>query len=137
MLNAKQSKFVSEYAIDLNATQAAIRAGYSGKTAYSQGQRLLKKVEVAEAIEFKQQALAVRNEITRDEVVGYLREAIEIARKIEAPNALAQAAYKLAVVCGLDAPQRQEVTQKQAPPQLPAVEELLAGYLVKRGKLNS
>ena len=128
MLNAKQSKFASEYAIDFNATQAAIRAGYSGKTAYSQGQRLLKKAEVAAAIELKQQALAVRNEITRDEVVGYLREAIEIARRIEAPNALAQAAYKLAVVCGLDAPQRQEITQTQAPPPLPAVEELLAGY---------
>jgi phage terminase small subunit len=45
-LNEKQKRFVEEYMIDLNATQAAIRAGYSEKTAYSQGQRLLKKVEV-------------------------------------------------------------------------------------------
>ena len=45
-LNAKQQRFCDEYLIDLNATQAAIRSGYSEKTAYSQGQRMLKNVEV-------------------------------------------------------------------------------------------
>lgn len=45
-LNAKQEMFCKEYLIDLNATQAAIRAGYSQRTAYSQGQRLLKNVEL-------------------------------------------------------------------------------------------
>lgn len=45
-LTEKQQRFVEEYMIDLNATQAAIRAGYSEKTAYSQGQRLLKNVEI-------------------------------------------------------------------------------------------
>ena len=49
-LTPKQQRFVDEYLIDLNATQAAIRAGYSAKTAYSAGQRLLKDVEVAAAI---------------------------------------------------------------------------------------
>ena len=44
-LNDKQIRFYKEYLIDANATQAAIRAGYSKKTAYSQGQRLLKHVE--------------------------------------------------------------------------------------------
>ena len=43
-LNEKQKMFCEEYIIDLNATQSAIRAGYSEKTAYSIGQRLLKKV---------------------------------------------------------------------------------------------
>lgn len=46
MLNERQMRFVDEYMIDLNATQAAIRAGYSVKTAYSQGQRLVKNVEI-------------------------------------------------------------------------------------------
>ena len=50
-MNAKQSMFVTEYLTDLNATQAAIRAGYSKRTAYSIGQRLLKNVEVQNAIE--------------------------------------------------------------------------------------
>ena len=49
-LTAQQRSFVAEYLKDNNATQAAIRAGYSKKTAYSIGQRLLKKVEIAQAI---------------------------------------------------------------------------------------
>lgn len=47
----KQQRFIDEYLVDLNATQAAIRAGYSERTAYSQGQRLLKNVEVSARIE--------------------------------------------------------------------------------------
>jgi phage terminase small subunit len=49
-LTNKQRAFIAEYLRDFNATQAAIRAGYSEKTAYSIGQRLLKNVEVSEAI---------------------------------------------------------------------------------------
>lgn len=50
-----EARFVAEYLKDLNATEAAKRAGYSPKTAYSQGQRLLKRVEVAAAIRAGQQ----------------------------------------------------------------------------------
>ena len=50
-LNNRQKAFISEYIKDKNATQAAIRAGYSEKTAYSQGQRLLKKAEIKSAID--------------------------------------------------------------------------------------
>lgn len=49
-LNAKQMRFVQEYLIDLNATQAAVRAGYSAKTADTQGPRLLDNVGVKQAI---------------------------------------------------------------------------------------
>lgn len=49
-LSNKRQVFVEEYLKDLNATQAAIRAGYSAKTAYSQGPRLLEIVEVSAAI---------------------------------------------------------------------------------------
>lgn len=49
-MNAKQARFVEEYLLDLNATQAAIRAGYSAKTAYSQAERLLRNVEVQKAV---------------------------------------------------------------------------------------
>ena len=45
-ISAKQELFVDEYLIDLNATQAAIRAGYSPKTAEQQGSRLLSNVKV-------------------------------------------------------------------------------------------
>ena len=49
-MNARQQRFVTEYLIDLNATQAAIRAGYSSKTAQQQGSRLLTNVVVKQAI---------------------------------------------------------------------------------------
>ena len=45
-LTSKQKQFCQEYLIDLNATKAAARAGYSQKTAYSQGQRLLSNVYI-------------------------------------------------------------------------------------------
>ena len=51
MLNDRQQLFVTEYVKDMNATKAAERAGYSKKTAYSQGQRLLKNVEIKKAID--------------------------------------------------------------------------------------
>lgn len=50
-LNAKQARFVAEYLIDCNATQAAVRAGYSVKTAGQIGGRLLKNIGVAKAVE--------------------------------------------------------------------------------------
>jgi phage terminase small subunit len=50
-LSLKQKRFCDEYLIDLNATQAAIRAGYSKKTAASQGERLLRKVEIQACVQ--------------------------------------------------------------------------------------
>lgn len=50
-MNDQQRAFVREYTKDYNATQAAIRAGYSPKSAYSQGQRLLKHAEVKAELE--------------------------------------------------------------------------------------
>jgi phage terminase small subunit len=68
-LTPKQAAFVAEYLIDLNATQAAIRAGYSEKTAGSQGERLLKKVEIQIALAEAQQKRAERTEITADNIL--------------------------------------------------------------------
>jgi phage terminase small subunit len=55
-LTDKQKTFVQEYLLDLNATQAATRAGYSAKTAYSAGQRMLKNVEIQSALKSAQTA---------------------------------------------------------------------------------
>ncbi|WP_313569878.1 terminase small subunit [Comamonas terrigena] len=71
-LTPKQARFVAEYLIDLNATQAAVRAGYSARTAASQGARLLKQSGVARAVQAAQQARAVRTEITQDRVLQEL-----------------------------------------------------------------
>jgi phage terminase small subunit len=69
-LTARQELFVQEYLVDLNATQAAIRAGYSERTAYSQGQRLLKHVEVQAAVQAAMAARAERTEISADSGAG-------------------------------------------------------------------
>ena len=53
-LTDKQRRFVDEYLVDLNATQAAIRAGYSAKTANEQGAQLLAKLSVREAVDAAQ-----------------------------------------------------------------------------------
>ena len=71
-LTGKQRRFVDEYLIDLNATQAAIRAGYSEKTAYSIGQQNLKKLEVAAAIQQAMNKRSQRTEITADRVLQEL-----------------------------------------------------------------
>lgn len=71
-LNAKQERFVEEYLVDLNATQAAIRAGYSEKTAYSMGQRLLKHVEVAKLLAEAQAKRSERVQLDADWVLTRL-----------------------------------------------------------------
>lgn len=70
-LGPKQSRFVEEYLVDLNATQAAIRAGYSAKAAEVQGCRLLRNVKVAGAVADAQAKRSERLEITLDK---WLRE---------------------------------------------------------------
>lgn len=73
-LTARQSRFVDEYLLEPNATQAAIRAGYSEKTAKSQAQRLLTNVGVANAIAKRQQERALRTNINADYVLHRLAE---------------------------------------------------------------
>lgn len=78
-LTPKQQRFVDEYLIDLNATQAAIRAGYSAKTAGQTGDENLKKPEIMEKIQAALQARQERTELTADEVINDLREVRDIA----------------------------------------------------------
>ncbi|HAA07674.1 MAG TPA: terminase small subunit [Acinetobacter schindleri] len=74
-LTPKQQRFVEEYLIDLNATQAAIRAGYSEKTAKSIGQENLTKPDIQKAIE---EAQNKRTEQTQIDAAYVLRRLVEI-----------------------------------------------------------
>lgn len=71
-LNARQELFCLEYIRDGNATQAAVRAGYSPKTAYSTGQRLLKNVEVRARIDELMADLQQEKIADAEEVLRYL-----------------------------------------------------------------
>ena len=68
-LTATQERFVLEYLRSLNATQAAIKAGYSAKTAEAIGSRLLRNVKVSTAIETGRQATAEKLQISREELI--------------------------------------------------------------------
>lgn len=76
-LTDRQKEFVRQYLVDLNATKAAIRAGYSERTAYSVGQRLLKNVEIQRAVAAAQAKRAQRVEVTQDYVLSNLVEVVE------------------------------------------------------------
>lgn len=71
-LTEKQKRFVQEYLVDLNATAAAKRAGYSAKTADRIGPELLGKTCVSEAIQKAMEKRAARTEITQDRVLQEL-----------------------------------------------------------------
>ena len=68
-LRPKQQRFVQEYLVDLNATKAAIRAGYSEKTAGSQGFDLLKKPEIELAVQQAFEDVAQRVGVTQQMVI--------------------------------------------------------------------
>lgn len=68
----KQQRFCDEYLIDLNATQAAIRAGYSAKTARQIGQRLLTNVDIRKYIDDQMEEKHSELVASADEVVEYL-----------------------------------------------------------------
>ncbi len=92
-MNVKQARFVEEYLIDLNATQAAIRAGYSAKTAYAIGNKLLKETEIKESIDAAMSARSERTGITADKVLAD----IELI-KADAMKAMADKDGNLAMV---------------------------------------
>lgn len=76
-LTPKQARFVEEYLVDLNATQAAIRAGYSAKTANPQAARLLADVSVKTAISEARGKRSERTTIDADWVLRRLAEEAE------------------------------------------------------------
>lgn len=76
-LTPKQAMFVQEYLVDLNGTQAAIRAGYSAHTAEAQASRLLSNVKVANAVQRAMAERSQRVEIDQDYVLKTIREVVE------------------------------------------------------------
>jgi len=73
-LTPKQKKFIDEYLIDLNATQAAIRAGYSQKTAFSIGVENLSKPLIQEELQKAMKRQQERTQITADMVLKELKK---------------------------------------------------------------
>jgi phage terminase small subunit len=73
-LTNKQKMFVKEYQIDRNATQAAIRAGYSKKSAMEQGYQLLQKTPVKAALDKQTEKIAAKVDITAEDVLQSIKD---------------------------------------------------------------
>lgn len=84
-LTPKQERFVQEYLVDLNATAAAKRAGYSEKNAGKIGPELLGKTRISAAIQEAIQRRSQRTEVTQDYVIGKLK-AIADKKASDAPD---------------------------------------------------
>ena len=78
-LTPKQSRFVDEYLIDLNGTKAAIRAGYSKKTASEVGYENLRKPQIAEAVA---EAKKERSEATKIDAEWVLKQAVAVHQRV-------------------------------------------------------
>lgn len=76
-MTGKMMRFAQEYVIDRNATQAAIRAGYSERSAFAQGARLLRKDKVLQEIDRLTQELAEKSKLTAEAIVADLIEVKE------------------------------------------------------------
>lgn len=103
-LTPKQQRFVEEYTLDWNGTQAAIRAGYSEKTACAIGVENLRKPIIQEAIQSLLKNASKKVEITRETLIAELEEARLIALGAETPQASAavSATTAKAKLLGLD-----------------------------------
>lgn len=82
-LSDKQQRFVDEYLIDLNATQAAIRAGYSERSAKEIGCENLTKPNIAKAIQEAFEERSKRTEVTQDYVLTTIQDTIERCTQAE------------------------------------------------------
>lgn len=108
MLSEKQKRFVSEYIIDLNAKQAAIRAGYSPKTAEVQASRLLSLVKVQTEIAKAMEDRGKRTGITQDRVLAEL-SAIAFAKATDYVDVDEAGAVKIKPTAGLTEEQKKAI----------------------------
>lgn len=106
-MTPKQAAFVSEYMIDHNGTQAAIRAGYSKRTARQQAVELLASGEVQQAIKVAETAAQQRNAITVDDLLSELEDARQLAKMEGQASAMVSATMAKAKMLGFDKPQPQ------------------------------
>ncbi|MGJ2639718.1 terminase small subunit [Rhizobiales bacterium 3FA27D7] len=114
-LTDKQQRFVAEYLVDLNATQAAIRAGYSEKTARSVGSENLTKPDIADLIRKKQERVAEKAEWTAVDRLAALKRISDAAEKNDARVAVSAIA-EANKMQGSHAPTKTEVSGPEGGP---------------------
>lgn len=109
LMSTKQARFIDEYLVDANGTQAAIRAGYGAAGARVAAYRLLTNVAISSAIEARQQADATRLAVNRDRVLMGLLEAVEMAREQQNPAGMVAGLREIGKLMGYYAPVQTQV----------------------------
>ena len=119
-MTPKQERFAQEYMVDMNATAAAKRAGYSEHTAMEQGYQLLQKPSVRLAIQDLQAELRERTAVTVESVTHQLREAYDVAESNGQAGAMVQASMGIAKLHGLlvDKIEQRQVADDMSPAEL-------------------
>jgi Terminase small subunit len=102
-------RFVQEYLIDRNGAAAAVRAGYSPRTARQQAYELLTRPDVAEAVRQGEAEIAAKAQLTRKVVMHGFLDAIGLARLRADAGAMIAGWREIAKLCGFYAPERKQV----------------------------
>ena len=108
-MNPRRTRFVQEYLVDRNGAGAAVRAGYSPRTARQIAHKLLTKVDVASAVRTGEAQLAARVELDRERALNGLLEAIDTARAQRNPIAQIAGWREIARICGYYAAEHRKV----------------------------
>ena len=114
-LTSKQLRWIDEYLFDFNGTAAAVRAGYSAKSARSIAHENTTKPDIQAVLQARQAAMAKELQITRQGVIRGLLAAVEMGRHQQNPAAMVGALREVAKILGFFAPEvkRVELTAGQ------------------------
>ena len=130
-MTPKQERFAQEYMVDMNATAAAKRAGYSEHTAMEQGYQLLRKPSVHAAVQAAQAELRERTKVSAKSVSQQLQEAYDMAERNGQASAMVQAAMGIAKLHGLlvDKVEQRQVAADMTEAELEAESERIQAEL--------
>ena len=104
-LTAKQLRWIYEYLVDFNGAAAAVRAGYSLKSARAIAHENLTKPNILAVIQARQAAMARELQITRQGVIQGLLEAVSMGREQQNPGAMVCALREVAKILGFNIPE--------------------------------
>jgi len=99
-LNPRQSAFISEFMLDRNATQAAIRAGFSKRSARQIAARLLSNDDISARLQEQCKATEIRLQITRDDVLRGLLTAYQLAKEQSRPREMIASCREISKMMG-------------------------------------
>jgi hypothetical protein len=103
------TRFMQEYLVDRNGAAAAVRAGYSKRTARQIAYELLTRPDVAAAVRKGEAEIAAKAQLTRGTVLHGFLEAIELGRLKADPSAMIAGWREIAKMCGYYAPERKQI----------------------------